>query len=90
MVPSKKRASNLLKGWQGRRGRAAIGRAAKQLVIGDDVRREGVLVELLDSESLRVKMSVGDIKGENTKKKRQRRINRERRRTFSMVFQSVQ
>ena len=36
---SKKRASNLLKGWQGRRGRAAIGRVAKQLVIGDDVRR---------------------------------------------------
>ena len=86
-----KRVSNLLKGYrQGRRGRAAIGRAAKQLVIGDDVRREGVLVECLDCEGLRVKMSVGDIDGENTKKKRQRRINRRRRRTFSMVFQSVQ
>ena len=54
------------------------------------MRREGVLVELLDCEGLRVKMSVGDINGENTKKKRQRRINRRRRRTFSMVFQSVQ
>ena len=86
-----KRVSNLLKGYrQGRCGRAAIGRAAKQLVIGDDVRREGVLVELLDCEGLRVKMSVGDINGENTKKKRQRSINREKRRTFSMVFQSVQ
>ena len=62
----------------------------EQLVIGDDVRREGVLVELLDCEGLRVKMSVGYINGEKTKQKRQRRINRERRRTFSMVFQSVQ
>ena len=86
-----KRVSNLLKGYrQGSCGRAAIGRAAKQLVIGDDVRREGVLVDFLDCEGLRVKMSVGDIDGENTKKKRQRRINRRRRRTFSMVFQSVQ
>ena len=34
----------------------------EQLVIGDDVRREGVLVELLDCEGLRVRMSEGDIK----------------------------
>ena len=33
------------------------------------MRREGVLVELLDSESLRVKMSVGDIKGRIQRKR---------------------